>query len=346
MYSVALIPAHNEEASIGAAVEGIQQQRIKPKRLIVVTDNCTDDTEQRAIDAGAEVMATRGNRDKKAGALNQALGVILPSLDDDDVILIQDADTVLLYGFVVAALESLSQPNVGAVGGIFYGEPGKGLLGQVQRNEFARYAREIYRRKGRAHVLTGTATMIPVRVLREIRSESDGGVIPGPPGYYSTASLTEDDFLTKAVRTLGYTTMSPRGCEVETEVMGTVRELWHQRIRWQRGALQNIRAFGLTRVTAPYAARQALTGIMGAFFLLFLVLTTYSAIKIGFHTNALWLTIGGVFVTERVVTARSQGKRGVLLALLMIPETLFDLFMNIVYFSSLARLLTGRAERW
>ena len=34
-----------------------------------------------------------------------------------------------------------------AVGGLFYGEEGRGLLGQFQRNEYTRYAREIKRRR-------------------------------------------------------------------------------------------------------------------------------------------------------------------------------------------------------
>ena len=44
-----------------------------------------------------------GNTAKKAGALNQALAAVLPDLDGDDLVLIQDADSALDQGFVAAA---------------------------------------------------------------------------------------------------------------------------------------------------------------------------------------------------------------------------------------------------
>ena len=41
--------------------------------MVVVADNCTDDTADIARKNGAEVFTTVGNTEKKAGALNQAL---------------------------------------------------------------------------------------------------------------------------------------------------------------------------------------------------------------------------------------------------------------------------------
>ncbi len=37
---------------------------------------------------------------------------------------------------------------------------------------------------------------------------------------------------------------SPNGCRVVTELMPTWRNLWTQRLRWQRGALENLGAYG------------------------------------------------------------------------------------------------------
>ena len=39
-----------------------------------------------------------------------------------------------------------------AVGGVFYGERGSGLIGQLQRNEYTRYQRHISRRLGKVFV--------------------------------------------------------------------------------------------------------------------------------------------------------------------------------------------------
>ena len=58
-----------------------------------------------------------------------------------------------------------------AVGGLFYGEEGHGLIGQFQRNEYLRYGREIRRRRGRVFVLTGTASMFRPRGPAHRRGE-------------------------------------------------------------------------------------------------------------------------------------------------------------------------------
>ena len=50
--------------------------------------------------------------------------------------------------------------------------------------------------------------------------------------------------------------ISPMQCRVITEVMPTWRALWRQRLRWQRGALENIGAYGLTRATLRYWLQQ------------------------------------------------------------------------------------------
>ena len=70
---MALLPAHDEEASLPAALASLAAQTRRPDRVVVVADNCTDRTEDVARAAGAEVFRTVGNTHKKAGALNQVL---------------------------------------------------------------------------------------------------------------------------------------------------------------------------------------------------------------------------------------------------------------------------------
>ena len=55
-----------------------------------------------------------------------------------------------------------------AVGGLFYGEDGGGLVGQFQRNEYARYQRVVARKLDRVFVLTGTASVIRGYALRAV----------------------------------------------------------------------------------------------------------------------------------------------------------------------------------
>ena len=93
-----LIPAHNEQDKIGATLRSLQEHDDPPDRIIVVADNCTDSTEQVARAAGVEVVPTVGNT-KEAGALNQVLVRLLPQLDENDTVMIMDADTVLDRGY-------------------------------------------------------------------------------------------------------------------------------------------------------------------------------------------------------------------------------------------------------
>lgn len=121
---VALIAAHNEEKSIGAALESLAAQTRRPDEVIVVADRCTDRTAEIAVAHGAKVFETVNNGHRKAGALNQALTVVLADLKPSDQVLLMDADTVLSGGFLGAAERRLDtgddgRPPVGAVGGVF-----------------------------------------------------------------------------------------------------------------------------------------------------------------------------------------------------------------------------------
>ena len=89
---VALIPAHNEQEGITKTVRSLLGQELQPNFVIVMADNCTDETVDRAVLAGAWVIKTIGNTAKKAGALNQGLSTIMPFLSDTDYVLCQDAD--------------------------------------------------------------------------------------------------------------------------------------------------------------------------------------------------------------------------------------------------------------
>ncbi|MEV7817575.1 glycosyltransferase family 2 protein [Streptomyces flaveolus] len=342
---VALIPAHNEAARISAAIAALRAQSRQPDWIVVVADNCTDATAGIARQAGVTVVETAGNRHKKAGALNQALTRVLDGLADQDLVLVQDADTTLVPSFVACAVEALAV-DVGAVGGIFYGEKGGGLLGVLQRIEFQRYAREIARRGYRADVLTGTATVFRVSTLRQIRQARLDGLIGGGTSFYSLASLTEDDEITKAVRTIGYRTVSPAGCRVVTEVMTSVSKLWHQRMRWQRGALENLRDYGWTKVTAPYFARQILMGLSVLALALYLLFTGWMLARGRPEFSPFWAAIGLVFVAEKVVTARGAGRGPQLLAGTLVVELVYDLFQHAVYVRSLWDMARRHEERW
>ena len=125
---VVLVPAHNEEAALPAALNSLRQQTRRPDHVIVVADNCTDGTVALATGAGAEVFETVGNVHKKAGALNQVLRRLLPEQGHNDVVMIVDADTRLDDGFLETAVARLTADRaLMAIAGLFYGDEGAGL---------------------------------------------------------------------------------------------------------------------------------------------------------------------------------------------------------------------------
>lgn len=121
---VVLIPAHNEERHIAAALRSLAAQTRRPDEIIVVADRCTDNTAAVAKALGANVIEIDGNGYRKAGALNAALREVLSRLRDTDEVMMMDADTVLVTNFVESAHRRLhthepGQRPVGAVGGVF-----------------------------------------------------------------------------------------------------------------------------------------------------------------------------------------------------------------------------------
>lgn len=350
MAVIAVVPAHDEAGTIESAVASLRGQAVGFDRIVVVADNCTDDTVALARAAGAEVFETVGNRHRKAGALNQAL----PHLDlgDDDLLLVMDADTRLGVDYMAAVMRQFdptrprSGAPLGAVGGIFHGDEPHGVLPRLQSAEYARYAREIGRRQGRVHVLTGTASVFLARALRDV-AISRGHTLPGRRGdVYDTSALTEDNEITIALKTIGWGLISPKECLVYTELMPTLGALHDQRLRWYRGAVDNIATYGITRVTARYWLQQGALLFSTMMFLLYLVLMTYTVVHGVFVLSWFWSLIGLLFAVERVVTVWEAGPRARLTAALLVPEMLYDLILQLIFLRAIVQRLTHSTPEW
>lgn len=343
-----LIPAYNEEASLPHTLSSLNLQTRKPDRVIVVADNCSDGTVSIAQGLGAEVFETKNNRLRKAGALNQALASILGEMGPQEVILVMDADSQINDTFLESACRYFEDfPALDAVGGVFYGEGGKGMLRQLQRNEYLRYSDQIKRRNGRVFVLTGTASVFRVDALRNVAS-GRGTYIPGQQGdVYDTAALTEDNELTIALKTLGSPMISPAECQVTTELMPTWRNLWVQRQRWQRGAIENLGAYGLRRSTLRYWGQQigiaySTIALSSAVIISLFIWLTESH----FIWFAFWI-LGGIFFTfERILTVKKGGKDAILLAIAILPEICFDIFLQAVFIKSLFDITVNAKAGW
>lgn len=353
---IAVVPSYNEQVPILRTLQSLRDQTRRPDEIIVLADNCTDDTVALAISAGVSVVETIDNGDGKAGALNVLLTEIMPILDDDDVVLVMDADTVLTERFIESTVITLFEPSkkkIAGVGGIFLADDDKwSLTRQLQANEYVRYRRRLSRRMGRALVLTGTGTAFKVGFMREVQKARRAGRLPdlGEGGsVYDISALTEDNELTLCAKDLGYRVISPKDCTVKTVMMPTLGSLYKQRLRWQRGALENLIAHGLTTHTAPYALRQVLT-YLGVVFLPFYLWTLTIALLVANTSlnflEPLWLLVAAMYVFEQTFSVRKGGWRAVLVSLSVAPEVFLKVFLDIVYVASFWGALLATDEVW
>jgi biofilm PGA synthesis N-glycosyltransferase PgaC len=355
-FVIAIVPAYNEEERLGRTLRSLANQTRPVDAVIVVADNCTDGTVAVALAAGASVVETVGNSHRKAGALNFALGEILPTLDETDAVLLMDADTQLSEGFIAATTTRLwaeqKGRQVGAVGGIFTADDDDWkTVRQLQTNEYVRYARHLARRQGRALVMTGTGSVFSVSALRRVMAARISGELPdngGTQGVYDTSALTEDNELTLCLKALGYRTISPKECLVFTAMMPTWKLLYQQRRRWQRGALENIIAHRLRRHTSPYIFRQFFTYV-GVIFVPFYLVTLTLALTTGSGVDAfvpLWVLVAFTYTVEQTWSARRGGWRAVLMSLAIFPELFLNLFLHVVYAFAFSGALWGTSETW
>jgi cellulose synthase/poly-beta-1,6-N-acetylglucosamine synthase-like glycosyltransferase len=86
-----IVPAHNESSGLVPTLQDIKAQLGAADRLIVVADNCTDDTAAVAVASGAEVIV-RNDPDRIGKGFAMGWGVTHLSQDPPDFVLFVDAD--------------------------------------------------------------------------------------------------------------------------------------------------------------------------------------------------------------------------------------------------------------
>ncbi|MER5467562.1 glycosyltransferase family 2 protein [Streptomyces sp. NPDC002935] len=348
---VALVPAYKEVDSLGHVLEALKRQTHPPDRIVVTLDphkekQRTGELEQIGREAGAEVWHSVGNKYKKAGNLNGALAELLKTLSDDDAVLVQDADTYLDPHFIEVTRRKLRQ-GYAAVGGNFRGRAGGGLCGVFQRNEYARYARDTGRKKGKVLCLTGTACLFKVEALKDVLASRENGQLPAADGVYDTKVLTEDNELTLALKHRGWRVVAPSRATMTTEVMLTWGDLAKQRLRWKRGALENLFDYGLTRYTLEGWVRQAIAFLGAAVSTIYVgSLLWFVMTGAGVRIAPFWIALTAFYAIERAITVKARGWRVALASILVIPEWFYDLFLQGVHIRALAEAALRRERNW
>jgi cellulose synthase/poly-beta-1,6-N-acetylglucosamine synthase-like glycosyltransferase len=94
-----LLPAHNESVGILPTLADLKTQMRAGDRLLVVADNCTDDTAKVAAAAGAEVVV-RNQPEKKGKGFALAWGLRHLGAAPPEIVIIIDADCRLAEGVI------------------------------------------------------------------------------------------------------------------------------------------------------------------------------------------------------------------------------------------------------
>ncbi len=98
LHLAVVVPAHNEEGSIAACVQSLFESD-PDVPVVVVADNCTDDTRRKAAEAGARVLVRTNDKERGKGhALDHAFSILLD--EGADALAVVDADTEASKNFL------------------------------------------------------------------------------------------------------------------------------------------------------------------------------------------------------------------------------------------------------
>lgn len=102
-----LVPAHNEERTIGRCLEAIEADRRASDQVLVIADRCTDATTAIARSLGALVLERGENEEPGRAAARQA-GLERARELDWDAVMMLDADSVIEPGYFAACERALA----------------------------------------------------------------------------------------------------------------------------------------------------------------------------------------------------------------------------------------------
>lgn len=159
-----LVPAHNESRHVLPTIACLQRQLGPHDRLLVIADNCSDDTAVLARGAGAEVIE-RQHADLRGKGYALAFGVDHLRADPPDVVMVVDADC-LVCDDAVACISQRCHTSGKPVQMLNLMSAGPDASLKFRVLEFAMLMKNLVRplgsfRLGRACHLMGTGMALP-----------------------------------------------------------------------------------------------------------------------------------------------------------------------------------------
>jgi biofilm PGA synthesis N-glycosyltransferase PgaC len=344
-----LIPAHNEEDSIGNVLNALLTQTRVPDRIVVMADNCTDKTEAIARRfRGVTVMRTVGNTERKVGALNQ--GWLRWQAGYDYVAGI-DADTILAPDCLQqleAELAVTARP-----GGVMarytfdqrLGASGMArLLIRMQRLEFASWTADALKRNRKTYVLGGQCSLFSNDALRAVAERNQ------TRGPWDTSTQVEDMQLTGDLKAMKYSANVSTTARAYAGPMLTLRALWAQRRKWDEGMARLLVRSTVNKWTGTLWRQQLSLLSNGITRIGFVFLLAASLMVHQYVWNWLWAippVIAAILNLKLAWRVPNRGTADLVSAVLLVPVEIYLIMRVACATASWANVLAGiKRDGW
>lgn len=221
-----VIPAYNEEDTIGMTIESAQEADYPEgkKEIIVVNDGSEDDTLEIArVYEDEDIKVIDQENQGKGGALNTGLEEA-----EGELFGVVDADSRLKKNSLKNIVAEMSDEMAGIASAMKVYQPSN-LLQKMQWLEYmvGIFLRNIMGSIDAIHVTPG-----PLSIYRRDKLEEVGG--------FDEDTLVEDQEICFRFQNRHDRVGHSRKGEVYTVAPATVKEFYNQRYRWYRGSLENL----------------------------------------------------------------------------------------------------------
>ncbi len=219
-----IIPAHNEESTIGAVIGSVLGLDYPRKKLevIVVNDGSTDRTRKIAESFEQQgVVVINQKQGGKGSAMNKGLGIA-----KGEFLACLDADSFVEPMTLKKMLTHFISKKVAAVTPVMKVKtPGTFL----QKIQWVEYLLSVYMRKLFSYLNVISVTPGPFSIYRTDVLRKLGG--------FDRASIVEDQEIAYRLQKNQYQIVQSNEGDVYTSAPKTLGELYHQRKRWFKGSL-------------------------------------------------------------------------------------------------------------